>query len=92
VAHLSRHVQLLQVTGLIRVERRGSWHDIQISSHHPAADTICAAVLSMPDSEGVFADDLLRLVNLIAPVPSAEAHSAESSFGLGADSEEGITR
>lgn len=88
VAHLSRHIQLLQVSGLIKVERRGSWHDIQISPHHPAADTICAAVLSMPDTEGVFAEDLERLVNPKAGLLPAKVHSTESPFKFGSDPEE----
>ena len=58
VAHLSRHIQVLQVAELVRVDRRGSWHDISVSTHHSAVNSLCAAVLAMPDTEGVFAGDL----------------------------------
>lgn len=89
VAHLSRHLQLLQVSGLIRVDRRGSWHDIQINQQHPASDTICAAVLSMPDTEGLFAEDLKRLVNLPEHQNASDVHSTGSPFKFVSD-EEGL--
>lgn len=64
VSHLSRHIQVLQVAALIMVVRRGSWHDVSINPEHPAADSLCAAVLAMPDAGGVFAGDLGRLLAL----------------------------
>jgi len=81
VAHLSRHIQALQVAGLIRVERRGSWHDISIRPDHPASEYLCAAVLAMPDVEAVFAGDLSRLVALGAGAEGQRDQLSPSSGG-----------
>jgi DNA-binding transcriptional ArsR family regulator len=80
VSHLSRHIQALQVAALIRVDRRGSWHDVSVSTEHPAVDSLCAAVLSMPDTTGVFASDLKRLLALSE---GAEGHSGQPSASFG---------
>lgn len=67
-SHLSRHLQVLAVSGVIRVKRHGRFHRVELTVGGPN-ESLAAAVLSMEDAEGRLADDLARLLRAIAPEP-----------------------
>lgn len=64
-AHLSKHLQLLEISGLTETVREGRFRLISLSESHPSAPLIVAAVLAAEDDTGVFADDLTRLAGCL---------------------------
>lgn len=69
-SHLSRHLNVLEATELIEVRRRGRFHWVNLRGGG-AYESLAAAVLSMPDSDGILADDIARL--LAMPPPGGES-------------------
>jgi DNA-binding transcriptional ArsR family regulator len=61
-SHLSKHLQLLEIAGITEVVQQGSWHFIRVRPESRGVDSLCAAVLSMGDDAGLFAEDLGRLL------------------------------
>lgn len=57
-SHLSRHLQILVWADLISLRRQGRSSVVAISRAQSSYDTLCSAVLSMPDEVGIFARDL----------------------------------
>lgn len=60
--HLSRHLQLLELSGLTARERRGKTHYLHLCVGGEALDHLCAAVRSTADLTGLFAMDSSRLL------------------------------
>lgn len=74
-SHLSRHLNVLEATGLVEVRRKGRFHWVGLSGGG-AYESLAAAVLSMPDSDGILADDIARLLAMPSPGGESDPYSA----------------
>ena len=74
-SHLSRHLNVLEATELIEVRRRGRFHWVNLRGGG-AYESLAAAVLSMPDSDGILADDIARLLAIPSPGGESDPYSA----------------
>ena len=79
-SHLSRHLNVLEATGLIEVRRRGRFHWINLRGGG-AYESLAAAVLSMPDSDGILADDIARLLAMPSPGGESDPYSEAGAAG-----------
>ena len=75
-SHLSRHLQVLVWAGLISLKKQGRNSVVAISRAESSYDTLCSAVLSMPDEIGVFAEDV---ENFLATVGNQASPCSEVS-------------
>lgn len=62
--HLSRHLHVLETSGLTRTERKGKSHYIELTTDTSCSTPILEAVVSIPDESGIFALDLSRFVGV----------------------------
>lgn len=62
--HLSRHLHILEATGVTTIERRGRSHFIGLATNESFHDSLSATVLAMADSTGLLKQDLARLLTL----------------------------
>jgi len=69
-SHLSRHLNVLEATALVDVRRSGRFRWVHLRAGG-AYESLAAAVLSMPDCEGILADDIARLLS--APLPRTDS-------------------
>ncbi len=60
--HLSKHLQLLELSGLTARERRGKAHYLHLCVGEDATEHLYAAVRSSADLTGLFATDSSRLL------------------------------
>ncbi len=74
-SHLSRHLNVLEAADLVEVQRRGRYHWVSLRGGG-AYESLAAAVLSMPDSEGILADDVARLLAMPSPGGESDPYSA----------------
>ena len=86
-SHLSRHFNVLEATDLVEVRRRGRFHWVRLRGGG-AYESLAAAVLSMPDSDGILADDIARLLAMSSPGGESDPYSAAGGAG-GAGSDDG---
>lgn len=81
-AQISRHLQLLESTGLLCVRRVGRFHLVCLRSDS-VCDSLAAAVLSAPDHSGIHAKDLTRLLETPSPqLPPGGCSPQESADPL----------
>jgi DNA-binding transcriptional ArsR family regulator len=73
-SHLSRHLNVLEATKLVEVRRKGRFHWVGLRGGG-AYESLAAAVLSMPDSEGILADDIARLLAMPSPGGESDPYS-----------------
>ena len=66
---------MLEATELIEVRRRGRFHWVNLRGGG-AYESLAAAVLSMPDSDGILADDIARLLAIPSPGGESDPYSA----------------
>lgn len=64
-SHLSRHLQILEFSGLISRARRGKTHYICTSNAHPVNLPLFDAVQAIADDAKVFSQDLERLGQIL---------------------------
>ena len=77
-SHLSHHLNVLEATNLVEVRRRGRFHWFSLRGGG-AYESLAAAVLSMPDSESILADDIARLLAMPSPGGESDPYSAAGS-------------
>jgi len=65
--HLSKHLQLLELSGLIARARRGKAHYLHLCVAEGPAEYLYAAVRSAADLTGLFAIDSSRLLGAESP-------------------------
>jgi DNA-binding transcriptional ArsR family regulator len=81
--HLSKHLQVLELSGLTTTTRKGSAHYIYANVSSRANEAIFAAVLAMEDETGVCSEDLARLEcspNASDTIAQCDAEGAISSL------------
>ena len=79
-SHLSRHLNVLEATGLVEVLRKGRFHWVGLRAGG-VYDSLAAAVLSMPDNEGVLADDIARLLAMPSLGDQSDPYSVAGDAG-----------
>lgn len=66
---------MLEAADLVEVQRRGRYHWVSLRGGG-AYESLAAAVLSMPDSQGILADDIARLLAMPPPGGESDPYSA----------------
>lgn len=79
-SHLSRHLNVLEATALVEVRRRGRFRWVGLRAGG-AYQPLAAAVLSMPDSHGILADDIARLLSMPSPEAGSSAYLLPADAG-----------